>query len=452
MNLIESIVAPSVCNNFTRIDLKSTNLKSNLLIQFRNCRLVRDGRLVVDDLWVRDGKIMSPEKIFFEEKSIADLQLDCNNLIVAPGFIDAQLNGGFGKDFTYDTENIEDNLDFVSSRLLPYGVTAYCPTIVSSPPDTYAKLLAKIASTLDTNKLVKPQPKRAYIIGAHLEGPFISKEKQGAHETQYLREIDNGVASIEAVYGGSVSVLGRNVSIVTLAPELDKTNEVVRQLTRAGIVVSLGHSSADLATGERAFESGARFITHLFNAMAPFHHRDPHLIGLLSNRNLVKQENIYYGIISDGIHTHPSALNVAYKAHPNGLVLVTDSMSAMGLDEGIVHQLGSKRVQIVKDEATRTRSAYVEGTNTLCGAVATMDDCIRNLMRATGCSLVEALECASAHPAKMLRIYPQKGSLDFGADADFVLLDDEVNIHATFINGDFVWSRVDWCPKYTFTK
>jgi N-acetylglucosamine-6-phosphate deacetylase len=291
----------------------------------------------------------------------------------------------------------------------------------------------------------------AHVLGAHLEGPFISNDKSGCHDQATLQTFKEGVLSIEKIYGLKIEELKKHVSIVTLAPELDPTGEIVEYLTQNGIVVSIGHSVANLATGEHAFAHGARFITHLFNAMMPFHHRDPHLIGLLSNRNLVKQDNIYYGIIADGIHTHPSAINISYKAHPKGLVLVTDSMAAMGLEDGVAHQLGNQRVEIVCDPTNkRMRSAYLQGTQTLCGSVATMDDCVKNLMSATGCSLMEAVSCATEHPAKMLGIYPHKGCLNYGADADLVVMDENVNVKATFINGDLAWSTPEWSPLFNY--
>ena len=133
------------------------------------------------------------------------------------------------------------------------------------------------------------------------------------------------------------------------------------------------------------------------------------------------------------------------------MVLVTDAISAMGLEDGVVHQFGNKCVEIKKDaQESSIRSAYIQGTNILCGSVATMDECVKNLIKGTGCTIVEALECSSEHPAKMLGIYPVKGSLNFGADADFVIIDDNINIYSTFINGDMVWSKPDWSPLFQF--
>ncbi len=428
---------------------------SVLILKLNNCRLVRNGALITDDLWIRNGTILDPEKIFYDEKCKPDLEIDCENLILAPGFIDVQLNGAFGCDFSHDTDNIETNLDLVSRRLLEYGVTAYCPTLVSSESNVYIKLISKMKKTY--NHYVKTTNIDDYnggaqILGIHLEGPFISKEKLGAHEMKSLRTFENGIQSLEQVYGPLDSLI-KNTAIITLAPELDTTGEIVNYLSKQNINVSLGHSMANLSQGEHAVEHGARFITHLFNAMLPFHHRDPHLIGLLSNRKFIQNEQIYYGVISDGIHTHSAALNIAYKSHPKGMVLVTDAMSAMGLEEGKIYRLGEKNVEIVTDPTDKyLRSAYVQGTNILCGAVATMDYCVKNLMKAIGCSLVEAIDCATKHPAKMLKIYPKKGSLNYGADADFIVIDDDLNVKATFIKGDLVWSATNWSPlfKYKF--
>jgi N-acetylglucosamine-6-phosphate deacetylase len=415
---------------------------NTMIIKLTNCRLVQNGKLIKDDLLIRNGKILDPMHVFYIEKLMSDFEIDCNNLIISPGFIDTQLNGGFGRDFTNTDEDLIENLKHVSKKLLAYGVTAYCPTIISSEPQVYAKLLP-----LCKRNMI-PQSNGAYILGVHLEGPFINKDKPGCHDIQTLQTLSNGIKSLEAVYG-EVSKLKENVSIITIAPELDQTGEVIRCLTENGIIVSIGHSTADLAEGEKAFANGARYITHLFNAMVSFHHRDPNLIGLLSNRNLVKQEDIYYGVIVDDIHTHPAAVNISYKSHPNGLVLVTDSMAGMGMEEGSVIHIGKQTVEIFAEPSKkRFKRAYLKGTQTLAGAVVTMNDCVLNLMNATGCSISEAAKCATENPAKLLGIFPQKGSLKYGADADLVILDEDTNIKATFLNGDLAWSLPDWFPLF----
>ncbi|XP_076998213.1 N-acetylglucosamine-6-phosphate deacetylase isoform X4 [Tamandua tetradactyla] len=320
------------------------------VLRFTNCRLLRGGVLLGDDLWVREGRILDPEKLFYEERREADEQRDCGGCILAPGFIDVQINGGFGVDFSQAAEDAGSGVALVARRILSHGVTSFCPTLVTSPPEIYHKVL-----------------------------PQIPVKRGGPHG--------------------------------------------------AGV---LGHSVADLCVAEEAVQSGATFITHLFNAMLPFHHRDPGIVGLLTSDRLPPGHRIFYGMIADGIHTNPAALRIAHRAHPQGLVLVTDAVPALGLGNGR-HTLGQQEVEV--DGLT----AYVAGTKTLCGSIAPMDACIRHFLQATGCSVESALEAASLHPAQLLGLEKRKGTLDFGADADFVVLDDALHVCATYIAGELVW-------------
>ncbi|XP_006873945.1 PREDICTED: putative N-acetylglucosamine-6-phosphate deacetylase [Chrysochloris asiatica] len=391
------------------------------VLRFTNCRLLRAGKLLREDLWVREGRILDPEKLFFDEQRLADQQRDCGGCILAPGFIDVQINGGFGVDFSQATEDVGSGVALVAQKILAHGVTSFCPTLVTSPPEVYHKVLPHIP-------VKRGGPHGAGVLGVHLEGPFISQQKRGAHPEAHLRSFEaNAFKDVLATYGCL-----DNVCILTLAPELDRSHEVIRELTALGIRVSLGHSVADLQMAEKAVQSGATFITHLFNAMLPFHHRDPGIVGLLTSDQVPAGRCVFYGMIADGIHTNPAALRIAHRAHPQGLVLVTDAIPALGLGNGR-HTLGQQVVEV--DEL----SAYVAGTTTLCGSIAPMDVCVRNFLEATGCSLESALEAASLHPAQLLGLEECKGTLDFGADADFVLLDDALHVQATYISGELVW-------------
>ncbi|ERE67776.1 putative N-acetylglucosamine-6-phosphate deacetylase [Cricetulus griseus] len=334
--------------------------------QFTNCRILRGGTLLREDLWVRGGRILDPEKLFFEERRMADEQQDCGGCILAPGFIDVQMNGGFGVDFSKATEDVGSGIALVARRILSHGVTSFCPTMVTSPPEIYHKVLPQIP-------VKSGGPHGAGVLGVHLEGPFISREKRGAHPEAYLRSFeDNAFHDVLATYGAL-----DNVRIVTLAPELNRSHEVIQALTAQGICVSLGHSVADLGAAEVAVQNGATFITHLFNAMLPFHHRDPGIVGLLTSDRLPPGHCIFYGMIADGIHTNPAALRIAHRAHPRGLVLVTDAVPALGLGNGR-HTLGQQEVEV------DGLIAYVAGTKTLCGSIAPMDVCIRHFLQATG--------------------------------------------------------------------
>ncbi|XP_076041959.1 N-acetylglucosamine-6-phosphate deacetylase [Oratosquilla oratoria] len=390
--------------------------------KYHNCKLIRDSQVIKDDLWVRNGKILDPEPVFFEEQKRADIYVDCNGGIIVPGFIDVQINGGFGYDFSSDTKEIEKVVKVVAKGLLSTGVTSFCPTIVTSPTNVYHEVLPKI----------RPTPggaDGAGVLGVHVEGPFISPDKIGAHPLQCIRTFTNGYKTVQEVFGDL-----SNVCMITLAPELPNASEVIKELSKMNIIVSIGHSTANLVDGEVAVNSGASFITHLFNAMLPFHHRDPGLVGLLTSKFI--NHKVFYGIIADGIHTHPAALRIAHRTDPSGLVLVTDAISAMGLGEG-KHYIGQLALEVVG------RQAKIVGTNTLAGSIATMDDCVRRFIKAAGVSLVEGIEAATLHPAQALGIEKQKGTLDFNSDADFLILsdDDQVHIQHTFIAGKCVYSH-----------
>ncbi|XP_053690738.1 N-acetylglucosamine-6-phosphate deacetylase [Sabethes cyaneus] len=392
------------------------------IIQFQNCRLLRNHRLTVDDLWVRAGKIIDPEKVFFDEQEQASLQINCNGAIIAPGFIDLQINGGYGVDFSNDVTTVEQGVRKVSKNLLAHGVTSFCPTLVTSPSSTYHTVLPKISKKAGGHH-------GATILGCHVEGPFINSDKKGAHPLECIKEFEQGFKTVLEMYGSL-----DNISIITIAPEKEGASNVIRELSERGITVAVGHSMANLSDGEVAVQHGAKLITHLFNAMLPFHHRDPGLVGLLTTDNIPPNAMVYFGIISDGVHTHPAALRIAYKTHPDGLILVTDAISAMGLTEGR-HRIGQLDLEVRKGRA------YIAGTDTLCGSIAPMDECIRFFQKASNCSIEYALEAASLHPARCLGIDKQKGTLKYDSDADFVLLDDSLNVLSTWIAGDCVFEQ-----------
>nr|CAD7448947.1 unnamed protein product [Timema bartmani] len=470
------------------------NSTKDTLLKFKNCRLLRDDRIIDDDIWVRDGKIVNPEKVFYDEKCYADEEIDCKGALISPGFIELQINGAFGVDFSRNLDDVESGLLKVAKGLLAHGITAFCPTVVTSPTEVYLRVLPHLKKRTGGSH-------GATVLGVHIEGPFINVEKKGAHPPKYIKPLDKGFETVLDMYGSL-----DNVCILTLAPELENALPIIHELTSRGITVSLesghdtqlmycvlclclGHSVANLRQGEEAVAHGANFITHLFNAMLPFHHRDPGLVGLLASKQIPRI--IYYGIITDGIHTHPAAIRIAHRTHPQGLVIVTDAISAMGLEEG-THTIGQMKVEVRGDRAVvagtdtlcgsittmdkclrvfkkatglvivtdaisamgleegthtigqmkvevRGDRAVVAGTDTLCGSITTMDKCLRVFKKATGCSLVTALNTATLHPARTIGIHASKGTLDYGADADFVFLDDDLNVWSTWIAGNCVY-------------
>ncbi|KAJ1720680.1 N-acetyl-glucosamine-6-phosphate deacetylase [Coemansia erecta] len=389
------------------------------ITQFYNCRVLKDHKLVEDYLYVQDGKIIDPEKMFWDAKRKPDFRIDCKGGIVSPGYIDVQINGAYGYDFSNDTDIIEEAVSNISKGLLLQGCTAYCPTTVSSRPDVYHKVLKHLGPREGSIE------NGAAILGAHVEGPFISPQKKGAHELATLRTAKNGLEDFDECYG--LENLRKYVAYVTMAPEVEGALESIPKLIEStGINISSGHSNATTAEASQAFKNGANMITHLFNAMHAFHQRDPGIIGLLGSSD--SSSRPFYGIICDGIHVHPHSVMIAYYAHPQGACLVTDAMSAQCLPDGY-YKLGEMDVDV------NGGHVYIKDTNTIAGSIITMAECVRNFIKFTGASKVEALENATLHPAQMLGISDKKGSLVHGADADLLILDENLHVQRVFIAG-----------------
>ncbi|OZJ02931.1 hypothetical protein BZG36_04122 [Bifiguratus adelaidae] len=429
-----------------------------------NCRVLLDHKIVHNAyLWFQDGIIIDPQQHFYDARFEPDEVIDAHGRLVVPGFIDAQINGAFGVDFTTDAqpevsdETLRENLAKVSKGLLKFGCTAYCPTVVSAEPEIYHRVLP----------MLRPQPGSVHgaaILGAHIEGPFISHGKRGAHRPHVLSAAPNGIEDLYERYGEELKERSktqegqeRAVKIITVAPELEGILDVIPELVDKGVIVSIGHSEAKIADAEAGVAQGATFITHLFNAMLAFHHRDPGIIGTLGSTHLPipskgqghpspsatspdatqPDPRPFYGLICDGIHAHPNSIKVAYYSHPKGCVLVTDALSAAGLPPG-TYPLAGREISV--DDSLH---AYIKDTTTLAGSVITMDACIRNFVAFTKCTLVEAIEAATLHPAQLLGIVDRKGSLNVGRDADLVFIDDsngpdQFVVERVFVGGEEV--------------
>ncbi|CAG8518539.1 14251_t:CDS:2, partial [Racocetra persica] len=391
---------------------KDKELNSSRLVKIVNARLIRDHKIIDDDvLYLYNGKIIDPQTYFFTFGNVPDVVIDAKGLLVAPGFIDVQINGAFGMDFSQleNEEKMKKGIDKVAKGLLKYGCTSFVPTIISSGIEVYQKVIP----------LLKPRKGNkingAEILGVHVEGPFIEPNKCGAHEESHLRTASGGFSDFVKVYGLNEGK-DQIVKIITVAPEVEGVLDSLKDLVQARITVSLGHSSATVAQAESAVEKG-------------FHHRDPGIIGLLGTTRVPRP---YYGIICDGIHVHPNSIKMAYDSHPDGAVLVTDAMAAMGLPPGD-YTLGDIPVRKIGDERVE-----VIDNGRLAGSVITIDACVRNFREFTGCTIIEAVEAATLHPAELLGIQNIKGTLNVGADADLVFLNDDLRVMRCFIAGEEV--------------
>lgn len=333
-------------------------------------------------------------------------------LLVVPGFIDLQINGGFGHDFTSEPATIWE----VGARLPESGVTAFLPTIITSPRATVSKAREVLALGPPAGYL------GAVPLGLHLEGPMLSSERLGTHDPADLQ-----LPRPEVIEGWSPK---GNVRLVTLAPELEGALPIIETLTERGVVVSLGHSDASYDQAIEAFGRGAAFGTHLYNAMSPFHHREPGLVGAL-----LTESSVSVGLIVDDTHLDAAAVKIAWDAKkPDHLVLVTDAMAAMGMAKGDF-DIGTVAVNV--DESGPRNLA-----GNLAGSTLRLDQAIRNLISQTRCSRPEAIGAATANPARVLgdRV---RGTLEVGARGDVVLIDSGVNVQATLVAGDVVYAAPD---------
>ena len=319
--------------------------------------------------------------------------------IAVPGFVDLQVNGFGGVDFaTADAEDYRR----AGEALLATGVTAFQPTFVTAPePDLLAALRA-----------IPSEPIGPRILGAHLEGPFLSPERLGSHPASARRDPDRKLLE-RLLDAGPISQM-------TLAPELDGAVELIDVLHERGVVVSCGHSNATATQAAAAFDRGVRSVTHLFNAMRPFAHRDPGLAGAALAR-----DDVVVQLILDGHHLADETVNVVWKAAAGRVALVTDAIAATGVGDGD-YRLGGIEVEVRGGVARRA------GDGVLAGSVMTMLDGIR-MLHALGAPLEAAVSAATSVPARLAgRV---SGVLRSGGDADLVILDDRLEVRAVFVGG-----------------
>lgn len=370
-------------------------------------RVIEEGAVVVEN-----GRFQAAGPLAEIPPPPAAQVIDAGGLLLVPGFIDVQCNGGFGLDFTRDPAAIWD----VARRLPQYGVTAFLPTVITAPLETYQGAQAVLAGGPPADFA------GAVPLGLHIEGPFLSPAKKGAHHPAHLRP-----PSLTAIATWSPQ---RGVRLVTLAPELPGATAVIGALAARGVVVAAGHSLASYAAARAGLAAGIRYGTHLFNAMGALHPRQPGLAGAL-----LADERITVGLIADGIHVHPALVKMVWQAVGHGrLTLVTDAMAALGMPPG-TYPLGDFEVTVGQ------RAARLAG-GTLAGSILSLDAALRNLRTFTGCSLAAALATVTTTPAALLGYGERKGKIAPGFDADFVLLTPQGNVVCTIAGGKIVYGHL----------
>ncbi|NUR76481.1 MAG: N-acetylglucosamine-6-phosphate deacetylase [Thermoleophilia bacterium] len=348
-----------------------------------------DGLLVRGDVELSDGRVVG-----------IGLAAPNGRGIVVPGFVDLQVNGFGGVDFL-DAD--ADGYRRAGEALLETGVTAYLPTLITTPEQ---QLLAAIAEVPDGEA-------RPRVLGLHLEGPFLSPNRLGTHEASARRDPDPALLDRLLDAGP--------VRLMTLAPELPGAEILIDRLLERGVAVSIGHTDATAAQANAAFDRGARSVTHLFNAMRPFLHRDPGIVGAALAR-----DDVVVSIILDGIHLAPETAKTIWRAARGRTALVTDAITGAGAAEGS-YSLGNLDVHV--------HEGTVRGPDgVLAGSVLTMVEAVRNLLE-LGVPLEDAVEAATSTPARVLG-ERELGRLDVGLPADIVVLDDSLGIERVLVAGE----------------
>jgi N-acetylglucosamine-6-phosphate deacetylase len=330
---------------------------------------------------------------------------DLKGALILPGFIDVQVNGGGGVLFN-DHPTI-DGIRVIGAAHRRFGTTGFLPTLISDDLGVVAKAIAAVRSAMAAGV--------PGVLGIHIEGPFLSEARKGAHDAAVFRRIDEDAIKL-------LSSLRTGTTLVTLAPELT-TPQIVAQLSAAGVIVAAGHTDATYAEVGQALSHGLAGFTHLFNAMSPLRAREPGVVGAA-----LYDDDSYCGIIVDGHHVDPVVLQLALRAKRHDrLMLVTDAMPCAGTDLGSF-QLQGRTINVVD-------GCCVDERGTLIGTTLTMIQAVKNAAALLALDLSAAVRMASEYPAAFLRLAGTFGRIAPGYRANLVITDDDLNVFETWIDG-----------------
>lgn len=375
---------------------------------FTNCNILTEEGLFKTSLEIENGKIKKIGE--FEE----GIRLD-EEYLVLPGFIDQHVHGAAGSDAMDGTR--KDLLN-IANALASEGTVAFLATTMTQSEKNITNALECI------NEYKKENLKEgAEVLGVHLEGPFISLKHVGAQPKEYVAKPD-----VE-VFKKYQEASGNNILLVSLACEEEGASDLIEYLVQTNVVASIGHTDSCFKDVDLAIKSGAKNITHTFNAMKPLHHRE---IGTVGSALLFDSLNCE--LICDGIHVSRPAINLLKKCKPSDkLTLITDAMRAKHMADG-EWELGGQAVFVKNGEAR-----LVDGT--LAGSVLKMNNAVKNFMEFTNASLMEAVKCATLNPAKNLGIDNVLGSIKEGKNASFVVVDKNMNVILTIRDGYVVFEK-----------
>jgi len=354
-----------------------------------------------------DGSTVRGHVTFADRITALDPASDIGDDYILPGFVDLQVNGSRGIDVMNASV---DALETLSRHLAREGATAWMPTAVTAPIEKIAQVHDSIAAAFESSRR---DESAAAILGMHLEGPFISPLRLGAHPALNLDPRGDAFERVLAM---------RALRLITLAPELVGGLDAIRRMTARNVVVSIGHTNATLDEANAGIDAGARMFTHLFNAMRPLNHRDPGVIAAA-----LAPSAAIPGIIPDAVHVHPAILRLAFAARGrSGLILVTDRV-ALAQTSGSEKKVGRARATI-RDGAARLDDG------TLAGSIISMLDGVRVMVEKAGVTIGDAAVMAATNPANLIGA-SDRGRIQAGARADVVLLSRTLELKSVFIAG-----------------
>src|SRR3984957_3119531 len=352
-----------------------------------------------------DGSIVRGRVSFADRITALDATADVGDDYILPGFVDLQVNGSHGIDVMNASA---DAFITLSRHLAREGATAWMPTAVTAPIEKIARVHESIANACENSR--QSSANSAAILGMHLEGPFISPLRLGAHPTLNLEPRGDAFERVLAM---------RALRLITLAPELPGALDAIRRLTARDVVVSIGHTNATLDEANAGIEAGARMFTHLFNAMRPLNHRDPGVIAAA-----LAPSAAVAGVIPDAVHVHPAILRLAFNARArSGLILVTDKV-ALAPTSGSEKTVGRARATI-RDGAARLEDG------TLAGSIISMLDGVHAMVEKANVTIGDAAVMAATNPAKLIGA-TDRGQIQIGARADLILLNRALELKSVF--------------------
>ena len=358
---------------------------------------------------VEEGKI---KEVGYEEKCEKICQneeiIDADDFYVIPGFVDIHFHGCVGYDFC---DGSKEAFDAITKYQAKNGVTSISPATMTLSREELVRIFTEAGKYQNQTG--------STIRGITMEGPFVSQAKKGAQNGEFIHKPDVDF------YREMQSLCGNLIKQVAVAPEEDEDFAFIKEISRE-TVISIAHTMADYDTAKMAFECGATHVTHLFNAMLPFVHRDPAVVGAAFDQN-----NVFVELICDGIHIHPSMVRSMFQLFgPERICMISDSMMATGMPDG-EYSLGGQAVNVVGKKATLT-------DGTIAGSASNLYDCFKTAVLGMGIPLESAVMASTITPAKSLGFDKECGSICEGKAADFVLLDSDLNIKYVIKDGKLI--------------